>query len=174
MLAKSACKTWSSVSTFIKSCPCVDWTVITVSSILWMLESLEVEGGGSTVAVGLTNPSVVGSPEEGGWNAAPEEDSIRGRLELDFVWAALYLRKVAPMGAIICTGSDAGKSSKPRCNKIWCIKIGKKRPCAVELLLWTSTKERMKRVGKLIGTSVTRAYKNAHLSIGMVCKWEMG
>ena len=25
----------------------------------------------------------------------------------------------------------------------------------------------MKRVGKLIGASVTRAYKNAHLSIGM-------
>ena len=32
----------------------------------------------------------------------------------------------------------------------------------------------MKIVGKLIGALVTRAYKNAHLSIGMVCKWEIG
>ena len=30
----------------------------------------------------------------------------------------------------MCTGSGAGKSSKPKCNKIRCMKIGKKRPCA--------------------------------------------
>ena len=81
---------------------------------------------------------------------------------------------MAPIGAIMCTSSNARKSSNPKCNKIQCIKIVKKRPCDLELLLWTSTKDWMKRVGKLIGASVTRAYKNAHLSIGMVCKWEMG
>ena len=139
-----------------------------------MDESPEVEGGGSTVEVGSTNSSAVGSLEEGGWDAAPVEDSTQGRLELAFIWAALCLRKVAPMGAIICTGLDTGKSSKPRCNKILCIKTGNKRPCAVEQLLWTSTKEQMKRVGKLKGASVTRAYKNACRSIRMVCKWEMG
>ena len=83
-----------------------------------MLESPKVEGGGSTVAMGLTNSLVVGSPEEGGWDATPEEDSTRGCLELAFIWVALCLRKVAPIGAIMCTGSDAGKSSKPKCNKI--------------------------------------------------------
>ena len=81
--------------------------------------------------------------------------------------------KVAPMGPIICTGSNIEKSSKLKCNKILWIKIRKKRPCDLELLLWTSTKDQMKRVGKLIGASVTRAYKNAHLLIGMVCKWEI-
>ena len=48
------------------------------------------------------------------------------------------------------------------------------KPCDLELLLWTLTKERVKRVGKLIEASITRAYKNAHLSIGIVCKWEIG
>ena len=139
-----------------------------VSNILPMLESLEIEGGGSTAAVGSTYSSAVGSPKEGGGGATPEEDSTWGYLEL-----ALCLRKVAPMGAIMWTGSNVGNSSNPRCNKIRCIKIGKKRPCAIELLLWTSTKDQMKRVGKLIGAFVIRAYKNAHLSIGMVCKWEM-
>ena len=35
------------------------------------------------------------------------EDSTLGCLELTFIWAAFCLRKVAPMGAIICTGSNA-------------------------------------------------------------------
>ena len=147
---------------------------MTVSKILWMDESPEVEGGGSIAAMGSTNSSAEGSPKEEGWDATPKEDSTRGDLELAFIWAALCLRKVTPIGAIMCTSSDAGKSSKPKCNKIQCMKTGKKRPYAVELLLWTSTKDRMKRVGKLIGASVTRAYKNSHLSIGMVCKCEIG
>ena len=85
-----------------------------------MLELSEAEGGGSTVAVGSTYSSVVGSSEEGGGEggATPEEDSTRGRLEIALIWATLCLRKVAPMGAIMCTGSDAGKSSNPKCNKI--------------------------------------------------------
>ena len=104
---------------------------MTVSNIFRMLESLEVEGGGSTAAAGSTNSSTVGSPEEGGWDATPEKDSTRGCLELAFIWAALCLRKVAPIGAIMCTGSNAGKSFKPKCNKIRWMKTGKKRSCIV-------------------------------------------
>ena len=50
-----------------------------------MDESPEVEGGGSTAVVGWTNSLAVGSPKEGGWDAAPVEDSTRGRLELIFI-----------------------------------------------------------------------------------------
>ena len=142
---------------------------MTVSNIRWMLESFEVEGGGSAAAVGSTNASVVGSLEErGGGGGALEEDFTLGRLELALIWVALYRRKMAPMGAMMWTGSDAGNSSKPKCNKILWIKTRKNRLWAVELLLWTSTKDRMKRWGKLIGASVTRAYKNAYPSRGQV------
>ena len=79
-----------------------------------MLESSEVKGGGVAAAVGSTYASTVGSPKEGGGGGATlEEDSTRGCLEL-----ALCLRKMAPMGVIMCTGSDVGNSSNPRCNKI--------------------------------------------------------
>ena len=66
-----------------------------------MLESSEVEGGGVVASVESTNSSAVRSPEEegGGGSAIPEEDSTLGRLELALIWAALCLRKVAPMGA---------------------------------------------------------------------------
>ena len=50
-----------------------------------MLESPEVEDGGSTAAVRSTNSSAVGSPEEGGWDATPKEDSTQGHLELAFI-----------------------------------------------------------------------------------------
>ena len=140
-----------------------------------MLESSEVKGGGAVAAVGLTNASAIESPEEGGeGGGALEEDSTLRRLELALIRVAFYLRKVVPIGDNIWIGSDARKSSKPKCNKIRWIKTGKKRAWAEELLLWTTTKEQMKRCGKLIKASVTRAYKNAHLSIGIVCKWEMG
>ena len=89
--------------------------VMTVSNIYRMSKSSEVEGGGTAVATaGSTDSSAIVSPvEEGGGGATPE-DSTLGRLEL-----ALYLRKVAPIGAIIWTGLESGNSSKPRCNKIW-------------------------------------------------------
>ena len=96
-----------------------------VSNIWRMLESSEVEGGG----VRSTYSSAVESPEEwGGGGATPkeEEDSTLGRLEPACIWAALCLRKVAPIGAIMCTGSKLGNSSKPKCNKIRWIKTGKK------------------------------------------------
>ena len=117
----------------------------------------------------------VGSLDErGGGGATLEDDSTLGCLELALIWAALYLRKVAPIRAIMWTGSDVGKSSKPKCNKIQWIKIEKKRAWAEELFLWTSTKEWMNRWGKLIRTFCDKEYKNAHLSIGIMCKWEMG
>ena len=47
-----------------------------------MDESLEEEGGGSTVAVGSTNSSAEGSPEEGGRDASLVEYSTLGHLEL--------------------------------------------------------------------------------------------
>ena len=56
---------------------------MTMSSILHREASLE-EGGGSTIAIGLTYSSAVGSPDVGGWDA-PVEDSTLGRLELAFI-----------------------------------------------------------------------------------------
>ena len=160
-LAKSARKAWNSVSTPTKSCPCA------TSNILCKEASLA--DGGSIAIVGSTYASAIGSLKEEGWAATPVEDYSRA-FRASFHLTALYLRNVAPMRAIICMGSDARKSSNPKCNKILWIKTGKNRTCKVELLLWTSTKEWMKRVGKLIRASVTKACKNAHISIGMVCK----
>ena len=110
--------------------------VITVSSVLRKEESPDVDGGGSTVAVGYTYASAEGSPKGGGLDASPVEDSTLGCLELAFNWAALCLRKVAPIGPMICTGSNAGKSSKPKSNRILWIKTGKNKPWDLALLLW--------------------------------------
>ena len=96
-----------------------------VSSIVCIDEEDDVDGGGSTAAVGSANSLVKGSPEEGPLDASPVEDSTRGRLELAFNWAALCLRKVATIGAMIWIGSDAGKSSKPKSNRIYEWKPGK-------------------------------------------------
>ena len=74
-----------------------------------MLESSEVEGGEAVAAVRSMNSSAAGSFEEGGGGGegALKEGSTLGRLELARISAALCLRNVAPMGAIICTGSNA-------------------------------------------------------------------
>ena len=92
---------------------------MTVSNIRRMSESSKVEGGGtSAVAAGSTNSSaIVSLVEKGGGGATPEISTL-GRLELALTWAALCLKKVAPMGVIIWTGSNAGNSTKPRCNRI--------------------------------------------------------
>ena len=55
-----------------------------VSSIVRIEEKDDVDSGGSTVAVGLTNASAVGSPEGGAQDASPVEDLTRGCLELAF------------------------------------------------------------------------------------------
>ena len=78
------------------------------------------------------------------------------------------------MGAMTCMSSDTGKSSKPKSKGILWIKTRKNKPLDFALLLLTSTREQMKIVRKLIGASVMRAYKNAHLSIGIVCTCEIG
>ena len=160
--SRSAHKARISSSMSTKIWPWAAWTVITVSNIHRMSESSEVKGGGTaTAATGSTDSAVVVSPiEEGGRGATPDGSTL-GCLELALIWAAIFLRKVAPIGAMIWIGSDVENSTKPRCKRIQWIKRGKNRAWAVELLLWTSIKERMKRWGKLIGALVTRAYKNA-------------
>ena len=55
-----------------------------VSSIVRIDEEDDVDGGGSTAAVGSTKSSVVGSPKGGAQDASPVEDSTQGRLELAF------------------------------------------------------------------------------------------
>ena len=43
-----------------------------------------LDGGGSTTAIGSTYSSAVGSPDGGGLDASPVEDSTLGCLELTF------------------------------------------------------------------------------------------
>ena len=75
---------------------------MTVSNILRMLESPEVEGERSIAAIGSTYSLAMGSLKEGGGRGVtPEEDSTWGRLELALIWAALCWRKVTPMEAIM-------------------------------------------------------------------------
>ena len=85
-----------------------------------MSKSSEVNGGGTTATTPPTrsadaSPKVVPVEEGGG---AVLEGSTRGHLELSLIWATLCLRKVAPMGAIMCMGSKVWKSSKPKNKKI--------------------------------------------------------
>ena len=55
-----------------------------VSSIVRIDEEDDVDGGGSTAAVGSTKSSTVGSPEGRALEASPVEDSTRVHLELAF------------------------------------------------------------------------------------------
>ena len=71
--------------------------------------------------------SAVISPIEEGEGGATPEGSTLGRLELALNWAALYRRKVAPIGATMCAGSNAGNSIKPRYKRIRWIKTGKNK-----------------------------------------------
>ena len=102
------------------------------------------------------------------------DDAPLGCVEPTLKWVALYLRKVAPMRAIIWTGSPTGKSSRPRNNKILWMKIGWIRAWAIVELLRTLFKEQRNRWGKLIDAPETKAYKNTHHSRGMVWRWEIG
>ena len=58
--------------------------VITISNIAHKEEVLDVDGGGSTTAMGSTNASAEGSLDEGGLDASPIEDSALGHLKLAF------------------------------------------------------------------------------------------
>ena len=55
-----------------------------VSSIVHIDEEDVVDGGGSTVAMGSTKSSAIGSPKGGALDASPIEDLTRGHLELAF------------------------------------------------------------------------------------------
>ena len=60
--------------------------VITVSNIRRMLESFEVEGGGTATVVGSINAlSIVSLVEERGGGATPEDDSTIEHLELALI-----------------------------------------------------------------------------------------
>ena len=50
-----------------------------------------------------------------GRGTVPEGSTLEC-LELPLIWTTLCLRNVAPMGAIMCMGSEAGKSSNPKNN----------------------------------------------------------
>ena len=174
--SKFACKAQSSSSMSTKIWSWAAWMVMTVSKVWRMSKSFEVDGKGILAAVAPTGsvdalPEVV--PIEEGGGAVPK-GLTQGHLKLSLIWAALCLRKVAPMGEIMCTSSEVGKSSKPKNNKILWMKTRWKRAWAVEELLWTSFKEWRNRWGKLIGESITRVYKNAHRSKGMVYRWKIG
>ena len=117
--AKFARKARSSSSMSTKIWPWAAWMVMIVSNVRWMSKSFEVDGGGIVVAAAPTgstgdSPKVV--PIEEGGGVVPE-GSTRRHLELSLIWAALCLRQVVPMGAIMCTGSEARKSSKPKNKK---------------------------------------------------------
>ena len=137
-----------------------------------MSESSEVVSGGTLAAA--SNALAVSAPvEEGGGGTTPE-DAPLGHEGSTLKWAALYLRKVAPMGAITRTGSPKWKSAKPRNNKILWMKIGWISACLTAELQWTLFKERRNRWGKLIDAPDIKAYKNTHHSRGMVWRWKIG
>ena len=82
--AKSTHKAVTSLSKSKKSCPCVAYTVRHISNIVRIEEDDDVDGGGSTTAVGSKNSSVGGSPVGGSLDALPVDNSTLGRLELAF------------------------------------------------------------------------------------------
>ena len=55
-----------------------------LSNIAHKEELVDVDGGGSTTAVGFTYASAKGSPEGGGRDASPVEDSTLEHLKLAF------------------------------------------------------------------------------------------
>ena len=103
---------------------------MTASNVRRKSKTSEADGGG-TATVAASTGSTDASTEvvlvaEGGGGAVPKGSTL-GRLKLDLNWAALYLRNVALMGATMCIGSEVGKSSKPKNNKILWMKTGWKR-----------------------------------------------
>ena len=173
--AKSAHKPRISSRMSTKICPWAAWTIKTLSNVRQMSESSEVVGGGtSTSAVAASDVSAAVAPvEEGGGGTTPKDAPLECEGST-LKWAALYLRKVAPMGATTWMGSPKGKSARPRNNKILWMKIGWISACLTAKLLWTLFKERRNRWGELIDALDIKAYKNTHRSRGMVWRWEIG
>ena len=173
--ANSARTPQISSSTSTKICPWAAWTVKTWSNVRRMFESSKVVGGEtSSSATAPSNASTVSVSVEEGRGGTTPDDAPLGLEGPTLKWVALCLKKVAPMGAMIWTGSSAGKSSRLRNNKILWMKIGWIRAWATAEFLWTSFKERRNRWGKLVDAPEIKAYKNTHCSRGMVWRWEIG
>ena len=68
-----------------------------------MSESSEVVGGGMSAAAAV--PEVSAAPVEDGGGGTVLEDAPQEPEGSALKWAALYLRKVAPKGAITWAGS---------------------------------------------------------------------
>ena len=172
--ANSAWNPWISSRTSTKICPWATWTVKTWSNIRRMSESSEVVGGGTSTSVAATpDASAASAPVEEGWGGTAPEDTPLRRVEPTLKWAALCLKKVAPIGVTTWTSSPEWKSARPRNNKILWMKIGWIKACPTAELLWTSFKERRNRWGKLIDAPDIKAYKKPHRYRGMVWKWEI-
>ena len=81
-----------------------------------MSESSEAVGGGTAASASAAAPEVsaaaVPVEEGGGGTLLDDAPLVRGGATLN--WAALWRRKVAPMGAITWTGSPDGKPSRPK------------------------------------------------------------
>ena len=105
-----------------------------------MSESSWVVGGGTLTSIVVApDASTASAPvKEGGGETIPEDASL-GRVGSTLKWAALYLRKVAPMGVTTWTGSPEGKIARPRNNKILWTKIGWISACPMAELLWGGT-----------------------------------
>ena len=130
-----------------------------------MSESSEVVSGGTSASVvAAPDASTVSAlVEEEGGGTTPDDAPLECKGPT-LKWVALCLRKVAPMRAMIWTGSPAVKSSRSRNNKILWMKIGWIRAWATVELLWISFKERRNRWGKLMDAPETKAYKKTHIA----------
>lgn len=95
--------------------PWAAWRVMTVSKVRRISKSSD--GGGETSAAVATSGSrtaLLARPaEEEGVGTEPESSDL-GCLEPAQKWAALYLRKDAPKGAITWTGLEEGKPLRSR------------------------------------------------------------
>ena len=86
------------------------------TSNVWIIRSRRWRNISSSIINGLLSCSITCRRRRRRKGGVTPESSTLGRLELAFIWAALYLRKVAPMGAMIWTNSDSGNSTKQRQN----------------------------------------------------------
>ena len=127
------------------------------TSNVWIIRSSRWR---NVAAVAAAPEVSAAAPVKEGGGGTPLEDAPRVLEGSTLKRAALCLRKVAPKGPTTWTGSPAGKSAKPRNNRILCMKIGWISACSMAELLWTSFKERRNKWGKLIDAPDMKAYKN--------------
>ena len=138
----------------------VEWPIVAVAST-----SASSSSSSTTVAVGSTSTSSAVDSTLGLFVVTTLGSTV-------FFSALRCLRKVAPMIVVRWTNSDEGKCSNSMNSKILPRQTGKKRRF-LELFLWTSSIVWMKRERKHMGPPVMKVYRKMHLSIGMVCAWEI-